>query len=170
MKKLTVVLGAVALLATACKTSEANYRAAYEKAVEARRAEQSVDSTVYGGVRRQANTRSVEVRPGLNVDVRVQHVRVTEGGGGINENLRRYGVVVGQFKQRFNAISLRDRLVAAGYPAAFVVETAEPYYFILLGSYSELPEAYAAMESFAAKPAVAMKEPLPFILQASGRK
>ncbi|MDE5632673.1 MAG: SPOR domain-containing protein [Muribaculaceae bacterium] len=170
MKKMTVVLCVAALLATACKTSEANYRAAYEKTMEARRAEQSVDSTVYGGVRRQDNTRSVEVEQGVSTDVRVQHVRVTEGGGGINENLRRYGVVVGQFKQRFNAISLRNRLVDAGYPAAFVVETAEPYYYILLGSYSELPEAYAAMKSFEAKPAIAMKEPLPFILQASGRK
>lgn len=167
---MTVVLCAVALLATACKTSEANYRAAYEKTMEARRVEQSVDSTVYGEVRRQANTRSVEVEQGVSTDVRVQHVRVTEGGGGINENLRRYGVVVGQFKQRFNAISLRDRLVDAGYPAAFVVETAEPYYYILLGSYSELPEAYAAMKSFEAKPAIVMKEPLPFILQASGLK
>jgi len=169
MKKLIVVLGAAAFLATACRTSEANYRAAYEKTMEARRAEQSVDSTVYGGVRRRANIRSMEVRPGVSTDVRVQHVRVTEGGGGINENLLRYCVVVGQFKQRFNAISLRNRLVDAGYPAAFVVETAEPYYYILIGSYSGLSEAYSAMEKFVSTPAIAMKEPMPFILQASGR-
>lgn len=169
MKKLIVFLGALGVLLTACRTSEANYRAAYEKTMEARKAEQSIDSTVYGGVRRQANTRSVEVRPGVNADVRTQHVRVTEDGGSVNENLLRYNVVVGQFKQKFNALSFRGRLAAAGYPGAFVVETAEPYYYILLGSYDTLSEAYDAMEDFASKPAVAIKEPLPFILRASGR-
>lgn len=38
MKKLIVFLGALGVLLTACRTSEANYRAAYEKTMEARKA------------------------------------------------------------------------------------------------------------------------------------
>lgn len=170
MKKIIVFLCSFAILTTGCRTSEANYRAAYERTMEARRAEQSVDSTIYGDVRRQSNTRTIEVRSGVSTDMRTQHVRVTDGGGGSNDNLRRYNVVVGQFKQKFNALSLRERLVAAGYSSVFVVETAEPYYYILLDSFGELPEAYDAMKSFSSKSVVPLKEPLPFILQASGRK
>lgn len=163
MRKLTAVICAVAVLATACKTTEANYRAAYEKTIEARRESQSVDSTVYGEVRRQGTVRPMTVGD-TTVDVRIQRVRVTDGGGGIRENLHRYNVVVGQFKQRFNAISLRDRLVDAGYPAAFVVETAEPYYYIIGASADDLSEAYASLKAFEANPPVPMKAPLPFLL------
>lgn len=169
MKKQILILCAVALLASACKTSEANYRAAYEKTMEARRAEQSVDSTVYGDVRRQATTATVEVSPGVSTEVVSQLVRVTDGGGGIRENLRRYCVVAGQFKQKFNAVSLRDRIVDKGYPGAFVVETAEPYYYIVVGSYSTVREAYDAMQTLKKNQPVPMKAPLPFILNATVR-
>ena len=169
MKKILIAIAALALMTTACKTSEANYRAAYEKAVEAREADQSVDSTIYGNIRRQADTSTVEVEPGISTDVRSQLVRITEGGGGIRENLHRYCVIVGQFKQKFNAISLRDRLAEAGHPAAFVVETAEPYYYIVLGSYDDLKQAYDAMQAINAKPPVPMKAPLPFLLRATAR-
>lgn len=51
MKYLLTILALVFMLA-ACKTSEANYRAAYEKAVAARD-EANDDEAVYGGVSRQ---------------------------------------------------------------------------------------------------------------------
>ena len=100
MKKILIAIAALALMTTACKTSEANYRAAYEKAVEAREADQSVDSTIYGNIRRQANTSTVEVEPGI---IRSQLVRVTEGGGGIRENLHRYCMTPSNWKNLSHA-------------------------------------------------------------------
>ena len=153
----------------ACKTSEANYREAYEKTIAARDAEASLDSTIYGTQRRQMTSANIETADG-NVEVRRQMVKVTSDGGGLPENLKKYNVVVGQFKQLFNAKSLRNRLADGGYPSAFVVETAEPYYYIVLASFSDAAEAAKAMEEFKANGAFPMKEPCPFILDATGRR
>ncbi|MDE6463366.1 MAG: hypothetical protein K2L16_01860 [Muribaculaceae bacterium] len=171
MRRLTAIAAAALILAAAlpgCKTSEANYRSAYERAIAGRDSSDGIDSTVYGAVRRELNMRTVVMDGGREQEVYTQHVRVTEGGGAIRENLRRYNVVVGRFKQLFNARSLRERLVEAGYPGAFVVETAEPYYFVVLSSHTTLPDAVSAMEAFP-EDVVRMKEPLPFVLDATSR-
>lgn len=167
---LTAVLTALAALiaVTGCKTSEANYRAAYEKAVAQRDNSTELDSTIYGRHRRSLTTREAVV-DGDTIQYKSQHVRVTEQGGGIRENLRRYSVVVGQFKTLFNAKSMRERLVDAGYPATFVVETAEPYYYVVLSSHDNLQQAADALEKVRAdrKFPISMREPLPFVLQAA---
>lgn len=170
MKRTALILASVALLATAgCKTTEENYRAAYEKAVQARAEQDSIDSTIYGHERRRQQTTTVDT-PSGPVEVKVQLVRVTDEGGGIAENLRRFNVVVGQFKQLFNAKSLRERLVDAGYPGAFVVETGEPYYYIVLASFADAAQAKAELEKFEGAGAFAMKAPCPFILDATARR
>ena len=168
-----IVLTATALTAvpllSGCHTSEENYRAAYEKTVAARAESDSLEHTIYGAERRRLVTAQVETPDGP-VEVRRQLVRVTDGGGGINENLHQYNVVVGQFKQLFNAKSLRERLVDMGYPGAFVVETGEPFYFIVLDSFDDVAEASHALEAFRSSGKIAMKEPCPFILDASRRR
>ena len=152
-----------------CKTTEANYKAAYEKTIAARDSSESIDDTIYGKERRQKNTNTVESAHG-NVEVTTQLVKVTKDGGGTPENLRRYNVVAGQFKQQFNAISLRNRLADNGYPGAFVVETAEPYYYIVTGSYATIDEAVDALNKLRAAPPQGVREPCPFILDATSRR
>lgn len=162
-----IIIFVVAACVTGCKTSEANYRAAYEKAVAARSTDDDIDSTVYGEVRRQMTTQTVNMPDGRSVQICSQFVRVTDGGGGIPENLKQYNVVAGQFKQLFNAKSLRDRLTDLGYPGAFVVETAEPYYYVVATSCGTMLEAADALDELRRKSPVAMKAPLPFILDAA---
>lgn len=167
MKKIIVGLtlaGIVTLpLLTGCRTTEANYRAAYEKAIETRD-RNAVDSTVYGRFRQEMR-QTVVVSGNDTVPVSVRHVSVTEGGGGIREYIRPYNIVVGEFKQIFNARSLRERLVAGGYPRTFVVNTREPYYFVIIGGYDKIGEARAALDSLRRNPPVVMRDPCPFILQ-----
>lgn len=151
-----------------CKTTEANYRQAYEKAIARDDDDMPLDSTVYG-TQRNAATRVIETPDGP-VEVRAKLVRITEGGGGIPEKLHRFNVVAGQFKQRFNAISMRDRLADAGYPGAFVVETAEPYYYIVVASCSDAAEAAREAEQFKNAGVITMREPCPFILDATARR
>ena len=151
-----------------CKTTEANYRAAYERTMEARQEQAALDSTIYGAQRRAMGSATVNTSEGT-VEVRTQLVRVTPEGGGTNENLHRYNVVVGQFKQLFNARSLRERLVEKGYPAAFVVQTAEPYYYIVLASFDDAAPAQRTLEEFVASATISMKAPCPFILDATAR-
>lgn len=164
-----LVLALPVIFLSGCKTTEENYRAAYEKTMAARQEGEDLDDTIYGRERRQMKSATVDTPDGP-LEVRSQLVRVTEGGGGIPENLKRFNVVAGQFKQLFNATSLRERLVAGGYPGAFVVETAEPYYYVVAASYADASEAAEALEELGKKSPVTMKEPCPFILDATTRK
>lgn len=160
----------VAVVAVSCKTTEDNYRKAYDRAVAGRDNTTDIDSTIYGKVRREMSVSSVVLPTGDTLDVKVQHVRVTKDiGGATDESLKRYSVVAGQFKQRFNAASLRERLAGAGYPGAFVVETSEPYYYIVLMSSDKAEEAQAVLDGCRRNPPVPFREPLPFILRRPGR-
>lgn len=170
IKNILFICGFACLLVLpSCKTTEANYRAAYEKAVAARDSSESIDDTVYGKFRRELGSQTVTTAQG-DVEVKTQLVKVTKDGGGIPEMLRRYNVVVGQFKQKFNAVSMRDRLADNGYPGAFVIETAEPYYYIVTGSYTTLDEATTSLMDIKAAKPQGMREPCPFILDATARR
>lgn len=156
-----LLLGVMTL--PSCKTSEENYRAAYEKTIQARR--ESGDSTevnIYTNLRTQAPTHTEETEYG-SYEVRTMVVRVTEGGGAIAEYVKEYCGVVGQFKQIFNAKSLRERLVDAGYPGAFIVETAEPYYYVVLTS-GTINQVAQALSELKKDPNFVMREPCPFII------
>lgn len=151
-----------------CKTTEANYRAAYEKTIQGREESLSLDSTIYGANRRNMSDATVSTSDG-NINVRRQRVRITDGTAVSQDALKQYCVVVGQFKQLFNAKSLRDRLVDLGYSETFVVESSEPYYYIVTVSSDDVSQASDAMADIEAKAPVPMKDPLPFILEAIGR-
>ena len=104
----------------------------------------------------------------LNGDTATEHtirVTVTKDGGGITENLKQFSVVVAGFKQLFNAQSLRNRLADGGYPTAFVVQTGEPYYYIVLSSHPNRAEAMDALSATRkADLPVPFKTGYPFIL------
>ncbi|MGM9859150.1 MAG: hypothetical protein ACI31C_00175 [Muribaculaceae bacterium] len=155
-----IVMAVIAIVISACKTTEANYRQAYERAMAAR---DSVET--YGEAAHRMDMRVVVIGND-SVNVKSERVRPTDDGGAPS-NILAYNVVVGQFKQRFNAMSLRTRLVDAGYADAFVVETAEPYYYIILSTHSDVAAAARALRAIPTGFPVAMRSPLPFILQTS---
>lgn len=164
---LSYILSAVVtLLALAgCKTTEKNYRAAYEKAVaNENRGVTDFDQTIYGRYRAQVRDTPMALGDST-VMTRTARVAVTQDGGGINEWLKRYSVVVGEFKQLFNARSLRGRYADAGFARCFLVQNAEPYYYIVVGSSDNLAEMVALRDSVAAHPVVPMKDGFPYILQ-----
>jgi len=146
-----------------CKTSEANYRAAYEKAVAGRDKADETENSVYDANRRSIDSRQIIVG-GDTVEARVDRVVVTLNGGGLPENLKAYSVVVGRFKQEFNAKSMRNRLVQAGFHNTFVVNNAEPYYYVVLSSHTTQAEAVKALKDIPTSFPAVMKSPLPYIL------
>lgn len=156
-----------AIMLTGCKPTEQNYRSAYEKTIAGRADKEADDSTIYTNIRREMKERFMVV-DGDSIPVKSQYVSITENGGGINENIKRYCVVAGQFKQRFNALSMRERMAdMEDYPGAFVVQTREPYYFVVAASYNEIAPAMKLIEKLRADKELKIKEPLPFILQPS---
>lgn len=161
MKKILIVVSFAIVMLTACKTTEANYRAAYEKAVEARDADDR-EEKIYGGESRRLDQKLV-VSGGDSVAVSVKMVSPVAEKGAEPPKVKKYMVIAGQFKQNFNAQSLCRRLADAGYDAA-VVQTAEPYYYVVASSFDKATEADAAMEQLKKHAPVSMKDPLPFIL------
>lgn len=158
-------ISALMFVLVGCKTNEANMSSAYNAAVAARDgSDLGLDSTIYTMTRHQMKHSEMTVN-GRTVDVSSQWVRVTEGGGGIRESLRRYCVVLGQFKLEFNAKSMQERLSENGYPQAFVVQTSEPYFFVVGASFNNAEEAVLFLDKVKADTSLKLKSPAPFILE-----
>lgn len=160
MKKIIVIAIVIVSLA-ACKTTEENYRAAYEKTIAAR--EEADHETIYGAQRRDIQHQAV-ISGTDTIPVVIEQISPAGGDKKPAPVILAYNVVAGRFKQQFNAFSLRDRLVEAGYKDAAVVKTAEPYYYIITSTFASPKDAKAALEKLKADAPVAMSSPLPFIL------
>lgn len=156
-----LIIGLMVAL-TACKPSEANYKRAYDTAIAAGR-DADEDSTIYAGMRRQMSQREA-VLDGDTVMIKTQWVSATADGGGTNDSIRQYCVVAAEFKQVFNARSMRDRLAGMGYNGAFVVQNSEPRYYVVALSTSQADEAAACLRKLRNEKALALKAPLPYIL------
>ncbi len=152
----------VALIFTAsCKPSETAYREAYESAKAARQEADSVGFTPIAPNLRMVTT----IENGDTIQAVYVPVAVIENGGGIRESLKPYSVVVGQFKQVFNARQMRERISQRGYPGAFVVRTGEPRYLVIATSLPTASEASAAMQKIQSDTATfRFHSPLPYIL------
>ena len=168
MKKIFTfcLVGLFALsIMTVCKTSEKNYREAYEKAVAKNdRGVTEFEETIYNRYRKQVAEAPMNVGD-KTINTKILRVKVTDDGGGIREWLKKYSVVAGEFKQKFNANSLRKRFVEAGYPRTFLVENGEPYYYVVIDSSDDITAMSNLADSIAANPPFTLKEGYPFIMQ-----
>ncbi len=154
---------AAALVAFAsCKPSQQAYADAYHSTIAAREAAYEADSAAYTRMHPQIPLRRVAVGTDT-VSVATIRVAVTANAGGIRESLKPYSVVVGDFRQVFNARQMRERIVDA-HPAAFVVQSAAPRYYVIASSHATLPEAAAALQALSADTTLHLRAPLPFIL------
>lgn len=162
MKKIIFLISVCILVLSGCRTTEKNYREAYERTLARDSSRTDFDETVYGRYRR--DIREVPVfTESDTVNSRLVKVEITPDGGAIPENLKQYCVVVAGFKQLFNARSMRERLVDAGVPGAFVVQTREPFYYVVAGSFSAFPDAIALLRRMEQKPPFRLPEK-PYLL------
>ena len=163
MKQLTICVIAAALAMTviqSCKTTEANYRAAYEQAV-ARRKETGVEGTIYDKTRRQAAT-TKQIVNGDTIAVKRERVKPVEADKG--EKLADAYAIAAQFKQIFNARSLRDRLKDSGYEGATLLVTGEPLYYVAAGS-GTVSEMDSLCKVLTNAGAIAVRPPYPLVLE-----
>ncbi len=163
---LPVIAFVIALTVVSCKTTEANYRQAYEVAAEQRREATGLDSTIYGRVRKSAVNTWLVVN-GDSLPVRREYIGYTEGGGSSRENVKRYNVVVGQFRQVFNAKQMRERLISGGYDSAMMVHTREPLYYVVTATASTPEEILQEWRKVMGDKNLVLKSPMPFILSPS---
>lgn len=164
MKKILTVIAA-ALILTGCKTSEANYRAAYETAkrqTEARHGDPDIPTQQL----QQYNLpRPTAVAPGDTLPVLRERVTPVNVEGITTEGrMQAYNVVVGQFHQLFNAKAMLGRLIPGGYKDAFVVKNSQPVYYVIAQSSATPDEAGMALRAVEADSTMRLRAPLPFIL------
>lgn len=166
-KKISVglmLLAIVSIVSVSCRTTEANYRAAYEAAVAGRQQadDTGIDNTVYDKIRRQAVNNTIITQTGDTIPAKRERVKLYNAASG--QKLLEAYVVVAQFKQIFNAKSMTERLVAAGYEGSVVLETSEPLYYVTIGG-GDVLLATELYNKYKSTPVVECKQPYPLILQ-----
>lgn len=161
----TAAIALAAMAMTGCKTNEQNYRSAYEVAKQAQYT--GVDSTVYAKIRQEAIPTAI-MADGDSIHIKTEFVTTTKpSADSAAPELKRYGVVVGQFKQVFNARAMQSRIVANGYPQAYIVQTREPLYYVIAAGSDSIDTAVADMKRVAADTSMRLRQPLPWILQSA---
>ena len=79
---------------------------------------------------------------------------------------KRYGVVVAQFKQKFNATSMRDRLrKEEGFPSYVLFGGPEKKYFVIVKGFDELDVAAAFLKTIDTHVRIKVLEPVPWIIE-----
>lgn len=160
------ILALVGLCALgACKPNEEAYKSAYESAIAKRDADGgALEGTVYNRYREMAKPSEIAVGSDT-LAVITEFIGYTENGGASRETTKRYNVVVGRFKQVFNARQMRERLQANGYPDVFILHTREPLYYVVTATCDTPEEALDELRRVKADSTLVLRDPLPFVLQ-----
>lgn len=163
MKKIYPFVISILLLGVySCKTTEANYRSAYEAAKEKKEAE---TSDVEQKLLDQQNPRTMVVGSDT-IPVRTFYIGYTRDGGADKDRsvVKGYCVTVGKFKQVFNARSMRQRLIDNGYPGAFVVHDNMKDYYVIATATNDSHQAAVDLERVRRDSSLVLKPPFPYIL------
>ncbi len=138
MKKICNVFLLVCITAVlwSCHTNEKNYRESYEKTLELNRTGERGEQYQQDLARRTQNNYVVD---GDSIRLRNLYFNVTDDKA---EVAKKYGVVVAEFQQKFNAISCRDRLRQEEHLPAYVVYVAsEKTYCVVAQSFDDISVA-----------------------------
>ena len=141
-----------------CHTTEENYKAAYDKAVEKTRQNRGLEWEEKQAERVQVNT---EI-DGDSVRVKRYHFNVVDDKPDV---AKKYAVVTGEFQQKFNAMSMRDRYRKEGHQSYVVYHAKEKTYFVVVNAYDDLAVAAAFIRIMPQKSKVKPTVPLPWILE-----
>ncbi len=163
MKKLVyggVALAFAATTLTGCKTTEENYRSAYEIA-KAKKTEGLTEGEIAGMAREEAAPKSVY--KGDSIPLKGMYVKLAESAN-VTAPLT-YNVVVASFKQRFNARSVYNRLREGGYPDALILADRDETYFIAAQTTASLDSAVATLHALEKESPVALRAPFPYIIR-----
>ncbi len=149
MNKTLYLIGSIVFMmllsAASCKTTEENYKAAYDIAVKKQESGAGRDVSSY--ISRERRLNEYKQVGTDSVRIVIEHVSVVDGP--VN-NAEKYGVVVGEFKQVFNARSYRDRINNAENSLetpAFVVMNAMKQYYVIYRSFDTKTGATAFMKN-----------------------
>lgn len=154
----------ILVVTAGCRPSEKHYRSVYESTLAKRDSVRALEETIYGKYRNRIGQTSMTVGPDT-LWIATEPVGYTEGLGGSDSTVSRYNIVVGRFKQVFNAKEMRNRLLKNGYPEAMVFQNREPMYYVVALSVRTPVEAIKALRQVEADTTLHMRNPLPYVLR-----
>ncbi len=135
-----------------CKTTEANYRAAYEATKSARDAadtDDGLDDNTRRMLAKNSRNRLAKHVVGSDtLSVSTLFIKLDEGQA--VERLPQFSVVANAFSQVFNARALCSRLKEAGFENAYIFHTATPDYYVAAGGsddISDIPEILRRLDA-----------------------
>ena len=170
MKRLLpVCLGAVALTLSlsGCKTTEANYKNAYETALRHQKDRQ--DAGVLEGIELK-NTGALEPKPveidGVTLPMVTAWVLTGDKAVAPIDSLGKFTVVVAQFKQVFNASQMKKRLSANPDYSPLLLKLSNGNYLVGVNTTDDPTVAMKQYEHVKADSAVFLKPPFPFVFRA----
>ena len=150
----------LALLLTACYTTEENYKAAYDKAKE--RTRENMGGTIYD-MSQAERVRATEIINGDSVRLLRSYFNVVDDK---YENTKKFGVVVAEFDQILNARSYRDRLKQnEGFRSYVVFANREKKYCVVAQAFDEKEPAALFIRNIKQHMKMKVLVPRPYILQ-----
>ena len=159
MKRLLYCI-TLALLLTACYTTEENYKAAYDKAKE--RTRENMGGTIYD-MSQAERVRATEIINGDSVRLLRSYFNVVDDK---YEAAKKYGVVVAEFDQLLNARSYRARLKQnEGFQSYVVYTNREKKYCVVAQAYDEKESAALFIRNIKQHMKMKVLVPRPYILQ-----
>lgn len=158
--KAICVVSIFVLIAVSCRTTEKNYREAYELAKGTGTLQ---DTLIANLIAEDQAPVEVEVA-GRIMKMRKEYVSIVTDKDVTKDMLKRFNVVVGRFKQLFNARSMATRMSSLGY-SSFVVVDRTSSYFVVAAATDMSEEALVMYEKVLSDNRVVYKTPFPWVLE-----
>ena len=129
-----------------CKSSESNYRKAYEKAKAEEQNRQETEPVAVTPVVTPVQTQSTQTANQDISNLRQEKLNVQNGGV-----LKAFNVVCGSFKSIDNANNLRNTLVNQGYSAQVAQNPDTGMYRVIASSFDDRSSAETSRNALRAK-------------------
>lgn len=164
MKRATLYIAVMAMMLciamASCHSTEANYKQAYDKAMAKHK--EGVGTEAYEKIQAE-RVKYTHVINGDSVRMVRIYANVADDTATVG---RRYNVIVGEFKQMFNAQSYRNRLKQEeGFPSYLLYGGPEKKYYVAIKGFDEKDVAAAFLKDLDKKVKMQILEPLPWILE-----
>lgn len=151
------------LVLASCKTTEENYRKSYVAAVEKIKAKEadsdSTDTTIHNKVLDASRPHEIEVG---EQKVMYMQGNIWQPDKTAGEKMRRYNVVVGAMRQKFNANAFCTRLTENGNDA-YVLQDSQKNYFVVAAGFDTLEEAARYLQEIDKNVKVKIPVATPFV-------
>lgn len=164
MKKLfyLILVSAVLIGVASCKTTEANYKTAYE--IAKKKKTETGDSLIDRSLANSNNPKLMVIQ-GVQLPVFTEYVGLTKGEFTEGYKIKRYCVVVGKFTQLFNARQMRKRMINCGYDDACLLQNRTNQFYVSVATTADPVQADSLLQSVKNDTAIVLREPYPYILR-----